>query len=137
LNVTVFVDIAKFEIREFDLIVEGEAALIPGDEALVRVRNLLVEHLPELTHYLLLLTFTGVILQFMSTIVEVERLALDLSEKERATLAANLLDSLPGILSDDDEGITEALRRDAEVEADPAQTISLAELDSQIQGRRR
>ncbi len=72
----------------------------------------------------------------MSTIVEVEKLALDLSEKERAVLAANLLDSLPGILSDEDEGVAEALRRDAEAEVDPAQAISLAELDSQIQGRR-
>ncbi len=72
----------------------------------------------------------------MSTIVEVEKLALDLSEKERATLAANLLDSLPGILSDEDEGVAEALRRDAEIEADPASAISLPELDSQILGRR-
>jgi putative addiction module component (TIGR02574 family) len=72
----------------------------------------------------------------MSTIVEVEKLALDLPERERATLAANLLESLPGILSDEDEGVAEALRRDAEIEADPAQTISLAELDSQIQARR-
>ncbi|MBA3256431.1 MAG: addiction module protein [Pyrinomonadaceae bacterium] len=72
----------------------------------------------------------------MSTIVEVEKLALDLSEKERANLAANLLDSLPGILSDDDEGVAEALRRDADGEANPAQAISLAELDSQIQARR-
>lgn len=66
----------------------------------------------------------------MSTIVEVEKLALDLSEKERAKLAANLLNSLPGILSDEDEGTAEALRRDAEIEASPAQSISLAELDS-------
>ena len=72
----------------------------------------------------------------MSTIVEVQKLALDLPEKERATLAANLLDSLPGILSDEDKGVAEALRRDVEVEADPAQVISLAELDSQIQARR-
>ncbi len=72
----------------------------------------------------------------MSTIVEVEKLALDLSEQERATLAANLLDSLPGILADEDEGMAEALRRDAEVGADPAQAISLADLDSRIQGRR-
>ena len=56
----------------------------------------------------------------MSTIVEVEKLALNLSEQERATLAANLLDSLPGILSDEDEGVAEALRRDAEIEAAPA-----------------
>ena len=72
----------------------------------------------------------------MSTILEVEKLALDLTEQERATLAANLLDSLPGILSDKDDGVAEAMRRDAEMEADLAQTISLAELDSQIQGRR-
>jgi putative addiction module component (TIGR02574 family) len=73
---------------------------------------------------------------FMSTIVEVEKLALDLPEQERAALAANLLDSLPGILSDEDEGVAEALRRDAEIEADPTSVISLAELDSQIRGRR-
>lgn len=72
----------------------------------------------------------------MSTILEVERLALDLSEKERATLAANLLESLPGSLSDEDQGVAEALRRDVEIEADPAQSISLSELDSQIQARR-
>jgi hypothetical protein len=72
----------------------------------------------------------------MRTIVEVEKLALDLTEQERATLAAILLNSLPGVLSDEDEGIAEALRRDAELETDPARAISLAELDSQIQGRR-
>lgn len=68
----------------------------------------------------------------MSTIVEVEKLALDLTEKERATLAANLLNSLPGILSDEDEGIAVALRRDVEIDTDPAQSISLVEFDSQI-----
>ena len=73
---------------------------------------------------------------FMSTIVEVEKLGLALTDQESARLAANLLDSLPGVLSDEDEGVAEALRRDAEMEIDPAQAISLAELDSQIQGRR-
>jgi len=72
----------------------------------------------------------------MSTIVEVEKLALGLPEKDRATLAANLLESLPGVLSDEDEGVDEALKRDAEMEADPNQAISLAQLDSHIQGRR-
>jgi putative addiction module component (TIGR02574 family) len=72
----------------------------------------------------------------MATVIEIEKLALDLSEQERATLAANLLESLPGILSDEDEGVAEALRREAEMEADPNQTISLAQLDSHIQGRR-
>ena len=51
-------------------------------------------------------------------------------------MVVNLLDSLPGILSDEDEGVAEALRRDAEVDADPAQAFPLTELESQIQGRR-
>lgn len=73
----------------------------------------------------------------MATIFEVEKLALDLSEQDRAKLAANLLDSLPGVLSDEDEGIAEALRRDAEIDADPIRAINLAQLDSKIQSRRR
>ncbi|PYS59846.1 MAG: addiction module protein [Acidobacteria bacterium] len=73
----------------------------------------------------------------MPTVIEVERLALDLPERERARLAANLLESLPGVLSDEDEGIAEALRRDADLETNPDQAISLAQLDSQIQNRRR
>ena len=73
----------------------------------------------------------------MPTVIEVERLALDLPERERARLAANLLESLPGVLSDEDEGIAEALRRDADLEANPDQAISLAQLDSEIQNRRR
>ncbi|HWN08690.1 MAG TPA: addiction module protein [Pyrinomonadaceae bacterium] len=73
----------------------------------------------------------------MSTIIEVEKLALGLTEKERAALAVNLLNSLPGVLSDADEGVAEALRRDAELDADPAQAISLTELDSQFQSRLR
>jgi hypothetical protein len=72
----------------------------------------------------------------MATIVEVKKLALDLSEKERAVLAANLLESLPGVLWNDDEGIAEALRRDAEIDANPEQVISLTQLNSHIQNRR-
>lgn len=73
----------------------------------------------------------------MATIFEVEKLALDLSEPERAKLAANLLDSLPGVLSDEDEGVAEALKRDVEIDADPNQAITLTQLDSKIQSRRR
>ena len=72
----------------------------------------------------------------MATIVEVEKLALDLPEQQRATLAASLLESLPAVLSDEDEGIAEALRRDAEIEAGSDQSISLAQLDSHIESRR-
>ncbi len=73
----------------------------------------------------------------MATIIEIKKLALDLPEQDRATLAANLLESLPAILSDADEGIAEALRRDAELDANPDQAISLSQLDSHIQNRRR
>ena len=73
----------------------------------------------------------------MATVIEIEKLALDLPEQERARLAANLLESLPGVLSDEDEGIAEALKRDADLEANPDQAISLAQLDSQIHNRRR
>ena len=73
----------------------------------------------------------------MATVLEIKKLALDLPEQDRAALAANLLESLPPILSDDDEGIGEALRRDTELDADPNQAISFAELDSQIQSRSR
>ena len=72
----------------------------------------------------------------MSTILEVQKLALELPERERAALAANLLTSLPGILSDEDDGVAEALRRDAELDSTPAEAISLAELDSQLRSRR-
>jgi hypothetical protein len=71
----------------------------------------------------------------MPTVIELKKLVLDLPERERATLAANLLESLSGIVSDEDEGIAEALRRDAEIDSDGANSISLSELDSHIQDR--
>lgn len=51
----------------------------------------------------------------MATANEVEKLALDLAEKERAILAAHLLKSLPAVLDDADEGMAEALQRDKEI----------------------
>jgi putative addiction module component (TIGR02574 family) len=72
----------------------------------------------------------------MATIAEVEKLALDLPETERAVLAAHLLGSLPSVLHDEDEGIAEALRRDADLEANPSLGMSLEELDQQIKSRR-
>jgi len=72
----------------------------------------------------------------MATIIEIEKLALDLPEQQRATLAANLLESLPAILSDADEGIAEAMRRNEELDADPHRAISLEQLESHIQSRR-
>jgi putative addiction module component (TIGR02574 family) len=72
----------------------------------------------------------------MPTIIEVEELAFNLSEDQRAVLAAHLLDSLSPVLHDEDEGMAEARRRDAELEANPAAGISLEQLDQQIKLRR-
>ena len=74
---------------------------------------------------------------FVATITEVEKLALDLPESQRAVLAAHLLGSLPSVLHDEDEGIAEALRRDAELDANPSLGISLNQLDERIEFRRR
>ena len=72
----------------------------------------------------------------MTSIDEVEKLALDLPESQRATLAVRLLGSLSPVLHDEDEGIAEALRRDAELDANPSSGMSLEELDRQIERRR-
>ena len=76
-------------------------------------------------------------LAFVPTITEVEKLALDLPENQRAVLAAHLLGSLASVLHDEDEGIAEALRRDAELDADASLAIPLKELDQRIERRRR
>jgi hypothetical protein len=63
--------------------------------------------------------------------------ALLLPEKQRASLASRLLQSLPPIASDDDDGVAEALRRDTELDKDSGQAMSLREMDSHIQQRRK
>jgi hypothetical protein len=85
----------------------------------------------------LLVNATLIRLRFVATITEVEKLALELPDNQRALLAAHLLGSLPAVLYDEDEGIAEALRRDAELEADASSAISLQELDQQLQHCRR
>jgi len=73
----------------------------------------------------------------MATVTELEKLALDLPENQRAVLAEHLLGSLPSVLHDEDEGVTEALRRDAELDEDASSSISLEQLDERIAHRRR
>jgi hypothetical protein len=72
----------------------------------------------------------------MITIGDVEKLAFDLPETQRAILAAHLLESLPSVLQDDDDGIGEALARDAALDQDPASGISLEQLDERVARRR-
>jgi hypothetical protein len=85
-----------------------------------------------------MVVFEGVETRFptLATISEVEKLALDLRETERAVLVAHLLGSLPSVLHDEDESIAEALLRDAEFEAKPSLSMSLEELDPRIESRR-
>jgi hypothetical protein len=56
----------------------------------------------------------------MVNLAEIEALALKLPESDRAKLAAGLLDSLPGMLVEEDEGLAEALRRSEEMDRDPS-----------------
>jgi hypothetical protein len=72
----------------------------------------------------------------VANINEVETLAFDLTETQRAVLAVHLLQSLPPVLQDDDEGLAEALRRDAELDAQPEIAISMEQLDQRIAQRR-
>jgi hypothetical protein len=60
----------------------------------------------------------------MATLAEIGALALELSESDRAKLAADLLNSLPAILADDDEGVAEALRRSGEMDRDPSCSLT-------------
>jgi len=64
----------------------------------------------------------------MKTLSDLKPQVMQLPESDRAALAAHLLGSLPGVLADADDGITEALRRDAEFERDAGAGISLEEL---------
>lgn len=67
--------------------------------------------------------FTGIVLE-MVTFSEIETLGFSLADKERAMLAAYLLDSLPATLSDEDNGLAEARRRSEEMDKDPSVCLS-------------
>ena len=60
----------------------------------------------------------------MATAAEIGMLALRLPESDRAKLAADLLDSLPGILTEDDDGLAEARRRSEEMNRDPSACLT-------------
>jgi len=64
----------------------------------------------------------------MTRLQQLEQDAKSLTEAERAELAASLLSTLPAILADEDDGVAEALRREAEMEASGDQGISWDEL---------
>ncbi len=59
----------------------------------------------------------------MSVIAEVEKLALSLSDNERAKLADRLIESLPEDFIDEDE-LAEILRRDREMDENPESVMT-------------
>lgn len=67
---------------------------------------------------------------------ELTSMVMKLPDKQRAQLVANLLASLPSVLTDQDDGVAEALRRDAELQDGTQQAISLEDLDAAIRNRR-
>lgn len=64
------------------------------------------------------------IVSAMVTLTEIETLAFKLPESDRARLAADLFDSLPGVLVEDDEGLAEAIRRSEEMDHDPSMCLT-------------
>jgi hypothetical protein len=68
----------------------------------------------------------------MTRLQELKKEVMSLPDAERAVLASDLLQTLPGVLSDEDEGIAEALRRDAELESDPASGVEWSTLKQEL-----
>lgn len=64
----------------------------------------------------------------MVTLSEIHEQAMQLPSAQRASLAADLLGSLEPVLMDADDGVEEALKRDAELDADPSLEMTLDEL---------
>ena len=72
----------------------------------------------------------------MATLFELEPLVMTLPLQDRANLASTLLSSLPPFLHDDDDGVAEALRREAEAAHDPSVIMSMDEFQSGIAAMR-
>ena len=72
----------------------------------------------------------------MMTLAEVESLAFKLPEQQRATLASRILDTLPPLFADTDDGISVAEHRESELDADPSMGIHLEQFDRLIAQRR-
>lgn len=72
----------------------------------------------------------------MPTLLDLEPQVMTLSPHDRASLASTLLSSLPPVLHDDDDGVAEALRREAEAEHDPSVVLSMEEFQRGIAAMR-
>jgi putative addiction module component (TIGR02574 family) len=68
----------------------------------------------------------------MQTLNQIEGSAMNLPDQQRAKLALHLLESLPAVLQEDDEGLAEAMRRDAELEADPSSGMTMEQFKKAV-----
>ena len=68
----------------------------------------------------------------MSKAEEIFSLVLELPEDQRASLASDILDSLPASMSDDDDGLAEARRRSREMDEDPSIGMSWGEMKAAL-----
>lgn len=68
----------------------------------------------------------------MSKVSNIYTQALDLPEDQRASLASDILDSLPAILSDADDGLAEARRRSKELDENPSMAVSWEEIKASL-----
>lgn len=68
----------------------------------------------------------------MPALAEIEAQAMELTASQRAKLAASLLESLPTFLYNDDEGLAEAHRRDAEMDNDPSIGLTTEQLRASL-----
>ena len=73
----------------------------------------------------------------VTVIQELGQKAGQLPEFQRAALASKLLATLPPVLLDVDDGVAEALRRDADLDADPATGMSESEFRTAVAASRR
>ena len=68
----------------------------------------------------------------MSKASEIYTQVLDLPEDQRASLACDILDSLPASLSDDDDGLAEARRRSKELDENPDMAVSWEDIKASL-----
>lgn len=73
----------------------------------------------------------------MPTLMEIEELVHQLPKGEREQVILNLLQSPSDLGENEEQGYAEAMRRDAEMDADPANYISFEEMDQRIKDRRK
>ena len=70
----------------------------------------------------------------MSKVSDIYSQVLNLPEDQRASLASDILDTLPANLSDNDEGLAEARRRSKEMDEDPSIGMTWEQIKASLGG---